>query len=236
MPEARILVIGRMRSKQENYVNALKRRYDVVVVPSGRQGAELADANPPHAVVLDAISMRTPGERICRELRDALPVMPIVHLYPGPKGEIHSAADVVLFEPFTSRKLINNIERLLRFGDDKIVACGPFSINLVRRVLVAHGQESQLTPKLARLVEIFLRHPGETLDRKTLMEKVWQTDYLGDTRTLDVHIRWIREAVEAVPGKPEFLKTVRGVGYRLEIPVEEPVSVFLAEMGEPLQV
>lgn len=236
MPAARILVIGRMRSKQENYLNALKRRYEIIIVPSGKQGLEVADEHPPHAVMLDAISMRTPGERIVRELRDALPAMPIVHLHPGPKSEVHSVADVVLLEPFTSRKLVNNIERLLRFGDDKVISCGPFSINLVRRVLVAHGQENQLTPKLARLVEIFMRHPGETLDRKTLMEQVWHTDYLGDTRTLDVHIRWIREAIESVPGKPEFLKTVRGVGYRLEIPFDEAMPVLLAEMGEPLQV
>jgi DNA-binding response OmpR family regulator len=91
-------------------------------------------------------------------------------------------------------------------------------MDVSRRVLVANGQETQLTPKLAVLVEMFLKHPGETLDRKTLMVQVWDTDYLGDTRTLDVHVRWIRQAIEPDPGKPRYLKTIRGVGYRLDIP------------------
>jgi DNA-binding response OmpR family regulator len=73
-------------------------------------------------------------------------------------------------------------------------------------------------PKQALLVETFFRHPGETLARKTLMEKVWNTDYIGDTRTLDVHIRWLRQAIEKDPGSPRYLLTVRGVGYRLEMP------------------
>jgi DNA-binding response OmpR family regulator len=115
--------------------------------------------------------------------------------------------------------LINSIERLLPLaGDDGILTCGPFSMDVSRRVLVANGQETQLTPKLAVLVEMFLNHPGETLDRKTLMVEVWDTDYLGDTRTLDVHVRWIRQAIEPEPGKPRYLKTIRGVGYRLDIP------------------
>src|SRR5262249_26377608 len=89
---------------------------------------------------------------------------------------------------------------------------------LSRRVLFVGGQEIQLTPKQALLFEIFMQHPGEVLDRKILMEKVWQTNYLGDTRTLDVHIRWIREAIESNPGKPRYLRTIRGVGYCFEVP------------------
>ncbi len=87
----------------------------------------------------------------------------------------------------------------------------------MRRTLVAHGNETQLTPKQALLVETFLRHPRETLARKRLMEAVWDTEYMGDTRTLDVHIRWIRKAME-VGGNPRYLMTVRGVGYRLDYP------------------
>ena len=85
-----------------------------------------------------------------------------------------------------------------------------------QRLLTAHGKEHRLTPKLAQLMETFLRNPGKTLDREYLMRNVWQTEYMGDTRTLDVHIRWIREAVEGEPGKPRFIVTVRGKGYRFE--------------------
>jgi DNA-binding response OmpR family regulator len=117
---------------------------------------------------------------------------------------------------------MNCIERLLHQPtDEEIILCGPLAMNLSRRVLVANGQETQLTPKLALLVELFLRNPGKTLDRRALMEHVWQTDYLGDTRTLDVHIRWFRRAIETDPGNPLYIKTVRGVGYRLELPLME---------------
>jgi DNA-binding response OmpR family regulator len=184
---------------------------------SGKQAAALAQEHAPHVVVLDAISMRTPGDRICQSLRSRLPETPIIHMHPGPSEAAQSQADVVLCHPFTPRKLINSIERLLVVSDDEIIICGPFSMNVDRRILFAHGQESQLTPKQALLMETFLRRPGEVLDRKTLMELVWDTDYLGDTRTLDVHIRWIRQALED-DDSPRYLKTVRGVGYRLDIP------------------
>jgi DNA-binding response OmpR family regulator len=218
MGAARILLIESTRAKRTSFVDALKKRYDVVAVPSGKQALQRAGERLPQAMVLDAISMRTPGDRICIQLREELPLVPLIHLHPGPRSAAESVADVVLFQPFTGRKLVNCIERLLQASDEEIVTCGPFTINLARRVLIANGQETQLTPKLALLVETFLRNPGQTLDRKLLMERVWHTDYLGDTRTLDVHIRWIRRAIEADPGMPRFLKTVRGVGYRLEIP------------------
>jgi DNA-binding response OmpR family regulator len=188
-----------------------------MIAPSGKIAVDLAREMPAQVVVLDAASMRTPGDRICLDLRQSLGKMSIVHIRPGPKNGAQSAADVVLYEPCTPRRLINCIDRLLKPETEDTIAYGPFSINLDRRVLIVNGQETQLTPKQSLLVEIFLRHPGEVVDRKTLMEKVWQTDYLGDTRTLDVHIRWIREVIETDPGKPRYLRTVRGVGYCLEV-------------------
>ena len=216
---ARLLVIERTGVFSES----LKKRYEVTSIPSGKEALTLVKASDYAVVILDAISMRTPGDRIARQLRDGLGTIPLVHLHPGPKESADTPADVVLFMPFTARKIVNVIERLLhRVSDDLVVSCGPFSVNMSRRVLVANGQETALTPKLALLVETFLRHPGETLDRKLLMEQVWDTSYLGDTRTLDVHVRWIRRAIEEDPGNPRYLKTVRGVGYRLEIPLLSP--------------
>ena len=69
-----------------------------------------------------------------------------------------------------------------------------------------------------------MQHPDQTLNRKTLMAQVWETDYLGDTRTLDVHVRWIRKAIESDPGKPRYLKTVRGIGYRLQVSANDSES------------
>ncbi len=218
MGAAKILLIGRVHTQHSPLFAALKKRYEVIVTPSGKQALSLAHKHAPQVIVLDAISLRTPGERICQELLERLEI-PLIHLHPGPQESASSLAHALLFEPFTSRKLINYIERLLPLTSDHgTITCGPFAVDLSRRVLIANCQETQLTPKLAVLVETFLRHPGETLDRKTLMVEVWHTDYVGDTRTLDVHVRWIRQAIEPEPGQPIYLKTIRGVGYRLDIP------------------
>lgn len=217
MEAARVLYIGRIQVNRSSIATALEKRYQVILAASGKVAVDLARQLSFQVVVLDAASMRTPGDRICLGLRQKLGKMPIVHIHPGPKNTSQSTADVVLFQPLTPRRLMNCIDRLLKPLDEQTITYGPFSINLDRRVLIANGQETHLTPKQSLLVETFLRHPGEVLDRKTLMEKVWQTDYLGDTRTLDVHIRWIREVIEKDPGKPRYLRTVRGVGYCLEV-------------------
>jgi DNA-binding response OmpR family regulator len=215
---ARVLLIGRSQVKGASYPAALKKRYELTIVPNGKQAEWVAAHFRPHVIVLDAVSLRTPGDRICHSLHETLPDIPLIHIHPGPAQNGSSPADVRLFHPFTSRKLINSIERLITLTDDEIILCGPFSLNIPRRTLLTPSQETQLTPKVALLLEVFMRHPGETLDRKLLMEQVWNTDYMGDTRTLDVHIRWIRKALEADPDKPCFLKTVRGVGYCLSVP------------------
>jgi DNA-binding response OmpR family regulator len=79
-------------------------------------------------------------------------------------------------------------------------------------------KEARLTPKQAKLLELFIQNHGRMLTRKQLIRDVWLTDYTGDTRTLDVHMSWLRKAVEADPKRPKFLKTIRGLGYRLDIP------------------
>jgi DNA-binding response OmpR family regulator len=193
------------------------KRYELILAENVKQAEQLSAVQRPHVIVLDAVSLRTPGDRICRSLRLSLPDIPIVHIHPDSEKKPHSPADVILIHPVSSRKLINSIERLITLSDDEIVTCGPFSLNVARRILATPRQEVRLTPKVALLLEYFMRRPGETIDRKTLMEAVWQTDYMGDTRTLDVHIRWIRQAIEINPNQPSHLMTIRGVGYCLHV-------------------
>lgn len=217
MEATRVLLVGRIQANLSSVVNTLKRRYHVVVASSGRRAIELARKQSFRVIVLDAVSMRTPGERICVELKTALSGISLIHIHPGPKDASQNLADITLFQPVTLRKLTNAIERLLKPNNDETLICGPFTFDHERRVLNARGQETQLTPKQAMLVQVFFSNPYLTLDRRTLMERVWQTDYLGDTRTLDVHIRWLRELLEEDPSRPKYLLTVRGVGYRLTL-------------------
>lgn len=219
MEAARLLFVGRSRSKDRSALAAaLERQHHIILASSGKEAIEIARAHLIQAIVLDADSMRTPGDRICQQLRDQLPHLPIIHIHPGPKDQAHSIADVLLVVPVTGMRLRKTVERLLQPQSHDNLTCGPFTMSLTRRVLIVDGQETQLTPKQALLTEILFRHPGEILDRKTLMEKVWDTDYMGDTRTLDVHIRWIRQVIEPDPSNPTYLQTIRKVGYCLQLP------------------
>lgn len=225
MEAARVLLVGRVQVNSSSVVNTLKKRYHTVVAASGKQAIELARKQPFQIIVLDAVSMRTPGDRICTELKAVLSEISLIHIHPGPKEVARNSADITLFQPITWRKLANALERLLKPLDNETIVCGPFTFNHERRVLNVRGEETQLTPKQAELVLVFFSNPCKTLDRRTLMEKVWQTDYLGDTRTLDVHIRWLRELLEEDPGNPKHLLTIRGVGYCLTLNGNSPQNM-----------
>jgi DNA-binding response OmpR family regulator len=84
-------------------------------------------------------------------------------------------------------------------------------------VVRCQGRETHLTPRLVELLQILMQHPGEVIERDGLFRQVWKTEYTRDTRTLDVHISWLRRVLEADPRRPRFLKTIRGVGYRLDV-------------------
>lgn len=218
---AKVLLIESVRANGKSFSPALKKRYDLTLAFSGKQGVSLAQDLLPDIVVLDAVSMRTSGDRICRKLRTCLPDTPIIHIRPPlDAGDSVIDADVVLCHPLTWRKLVNRIKRFVDIPqkDEELLQVGPFSLNVVKRTLLVGDQEQRLTPKLAGLAEIFLKHPNTVIARKTLIQQVWKTEYMGDTRTLDVHIRWLREMVEENPSKPQVIKTVRGVGYRLVPP------------------
>ncbi len=214
---AKVLLIESARANAESFAPALKKRgYTVHVAHSGKAAVHIASREAVEVIVVDAASMRASGNRICALLRRHFDATPIIHIKAASENGTLSPASAVLYLDFTARKLINRIERFLNADKGEILECGPFKLNLNQRLLVAPGKETRLTPKLAQLMEVFMRKPRETLDRKFLMQTVWQTDYMGDTRTLDVHIRWIRDAVEREPSNPRHIITVRGVGYRFE--------------------
>lgn len=220
MSEEIILLVERAGGKkEETFGAALERKgFKVVVAQTGRQALELVEQVAPALIVLNAASLGTNGRRICRLLREGHSTVPLIHILPaGEKMALESSpAEVLLVLPFTPRKLINNIRRLLPGARKEVTQVGPIRLALDACIVEAYGREQRLTPKTASLLGVFLRHPGQTLDRGFLMRQVWDTDYVGDTRTLDVHVRWMREAVEPDPRSPRHILTVRGVGYRFE--------------------
>jgi DNA-binding response OmpR family regulator len=220
MTSASILLIESGRASAPSFGPAMEKKGYRVAIRHGVEAAlEAAKQNRPDVVVLDASSMQTSGARMCRTTRARLDGVPIILLAPeGSQTDQGSGASVTLVQPFTARKLLNRIARLLPGDERYVLSVGPMQFNLVQRKLRCHGRETRLTPKSAKLLEMLMQNPGRLLTRKALIRQVWQTDYTGDTRTLDVHMSWLRGAIEPNPRSPKYLKTIRGVGYRLDIP------------------
>lgn len=193
--------------------------YDVITTSTRRDALATAQEMLPAVIVLDAPSLRFDSRRFCKALQDMNLEVPVLMLLPeGAKIDRSDGARAHLRHPFSAKKLANRITRLLPVPDDKVLQVGNVILNLKQRCVVCSKRESNLTPKQAALLEIFMRHPGEVLTRGFLMKQVWNTDYVGDTRTLEVHIHWLRKAIEDDAGSPAYLRTVRRVGYRFNIP------------------
>ena len=105
-----------------------------------------------------------------------------------------------------------------------IITCGPLTLDTVQMTVTRNNRVYKLTPKQTQLLTAFMRHPGQVLSRTLLVQEIWQTDYLDDTRMLDVHICWLREKIEDDPAHPVLLRTVRGHGYRFTPPEEDAKS------------
>jgi DNA-binding response OmpR family regulator len=216
--KASILWVEGTRRDSLSFVPSLrKKEYLVELVPTGAAAlARLVEIDP-DLVVVNAASLRSSGKRICNEIREQSVKLPIV-LIVSPEHNITgvTAANVVLELPFTSRKLLNRITPLLPGDGKNILHVGYIRLDLELQRVRCKGREARLTPRMTHLLHVLLLHAGEAVERQKLFSEVWDTQYTGDTRTLDVHISWLREALEEDPRQPQFLKTIRGVGYRLD--------------------
>lgn len=215
-----VLVIEGNRAGTPHFSPALRKKgYQVDLAQSGKEALVRAQSLHPDIVVINLASMRTSGVRMCSMVKKTLNGKPIIVIQPDEyNANDNLDADTVLVLPFTARKLLNRIKALLPLPSEKILQAGPIALDMESKQLTCNHKQAQLTPKLAELLKIMIRRHGEVLERKELFATVWQTEYTGDTRTLDVHVSWLRQALEEDPRKPIFIKTVRGVGYRLDLP------------------
>jgi DNA-binding response OmpR family regulator len=218
MTDATILIIEGRHSEIPSFATDLQKKgFDVVTAKSGSDATSRLNKVAPHLVVVNAASLRSSGVRICQSLRDKQEKLPIILILEKNKTVSKDAADTILNLPFTVQKLSNRIKPLLPGDGNHVVHAGPIHLDTERRRVRCLGKNAKLTPRLVALLEILMERHGEVVEREQLFRKVWETDYTGDTRTLDVHISWLRRAIELDPLKPKFLKTIRGVGYRLDI-------------------
>ena len=226
---ARILVVEDEPALVETISYSLSREgYEVRAERDGIAGLQAAQADLPDLVILDLMLPGMDGLDVCRQLRRTSTVSILMLTARNDEVDkvvgLEMGADDYVTKPFSMRELIARVKALLRRNApsqslpvQSPLKFGPFALDSSRHEIRRDGTPLVLTPLEYSLLEFLLRNHGATFSRETLLEKVWGYDYAGDSRTVDVHVRSLREKIEDTPGAPRRILTVRGVGYRLDL-------------------
>jgi DNA-binding response OmpR family regulator len=197
----------------------VKRGHRVSVTNGSEAALNQIRINLPDLVIFDDVSSPHDGRVTCEALQRAAGGVPILIVSETPPGkEVRRWVDEHLPHPFTTKQLLSKVKKFIQAQRKRFLRQGGLTLDVLRRRVFRSDRMINLTPKECKLLQVFMRNSGKVLSRKMLMKEVWDTDYLDDTRTLDVHVRWIREKIEENPSRPVYLRTVRGVGYRFEVP------------------
>ncbi len=218
-----LLVEGKRTARPSFIVGLTKKKYNVDPVLSGSAALTYLMKETPDIIIVDAASMRSSGKRICASLKSIAPTIPLILIIgENVNASESSDLDVVLQMPFTTQKLLNRIKPYLPQESKHVIKVGPIHLDSVNRSVHCGDRQGMLTPRLVELLKALMAQPGEVIDRTVLFSKVWETEYTDDTRTLDVHISWLRQILEDDPRHPRYIKTLRGVGYRLDVDELKP--------------
>jgi two-component system response regulator RegX3 len=216
---------------EESFSDALsfmlrKEGFEVGVAASGPEALEAFERLGADLVLLDLMLPGLSGTEVCRSLRQksAVPIIMVT----AKDGEIDKVvglelgADDYVTKPYSSRELVARIRAVLRRGSEPeelvpaTLEAGGVRMDVERHLVTVAGQSVSLPLKEFDLLELFLRNAGRVLTRHQLIDRVWGSDYVGDTKTLDVHVKRLRAKIESDPANPELLLTVRGLGYKFE--------------------
>ena len=221
---ARVLIVEDEEAYRAPLAFSLRRDgYDVVEAASGRAALDAFDASV-DLVLLDLMIPDPSGVEVCRQLRKTSDV-PII-MVTAKDAEIDKivglelGADDYVTKPYSYRELVARMTAVLRRAtasapDDEELAAGGLTMSVDRHEVRVRGEVIELPLREFELLEMFLRNPGRVLTRGQLLDRVWGEGFVGETKTLDVHINRIRGRIEEDPGRPQLLKTVRGLGYKL---------------------
>jgi two-component system response regulator RegX3 len=224
----RVLVV----EDEESYSEALaymlrKEGFEVAIAADGNDALTEFDRNGADIVLLDLMLPGIPGTEVCRQIRQTSSV-PVI-MVSAKDDEVDKVvglelgADDYVTKPYSPRELVARIRAVLRRGQGEAdlepatLEAGPVRMDVERHVVTVDGQEQRLPLKEFELLEMFLRNPGRVLTRGQLIDRVWGSDYVGDTKTLDVHVKRLRAKLEDNPAEPKLLTTVRGLGYKLDL-------------------
>jgi two-component system response regulator RegX3 len=223
----RVLVV----EDEESYSDALaymlrKEGFEVGIAATGPDALVEFDRAGADIVLLDLMLPGLPGTEVCRRIRQTSNV-PVI-MVSAKDDEVDKVvglelgADDYITKPYSPRELVARIRAVLRRGIEPDLApqaleVGPVRMDVERHTVTVDGADVRLPLKEFELLEMFLRNPGRVLTRGQLIDRVWGSDYVGDTKTLDVHVKRLRSKLEADPAEPKLLTTVRGLGYKLDL-------------------
>jgi len=210
--------------------NLSREGFAVFTAGDGNSGLELIRREKPDAIIMDVMLPGMDGFELTRLLRreSAAPVLMLT----ARSDEIDKVlglelgSDDYLTKPFSMRELLARVKAMLRRGElakqeataaeGTILKVGEIELDPSRHVLTVSGSAIDVTPKEFDLLSFLMTNPGQVFSREGLLDRVWGYDYPGDTRTVDVHVRWLRQKIEGDPSRPKHILTVRGVGYKFE--------------------
>jgi two-component system response regulator RegX3 len=224
---SRVLVV----EDEESYSDALaymlrKEGFEVAIAATGPDALAEFDRAGADIVLLDLMLPGIPGTEVCRQIRQTSNV-PVI-MVSAKDDEVDKVvglelgADDYVTKPYSPRELVARIRAVLRRGVEPDLApmtleVGNVRMDVERHIVTVGGAEVRLPLKEFELLEMFLRNPGRVLTRGQLIDRVWGSDYVGDTKTLDVHVKRLRAKLEDNPAEPKLLTTVRGLGYKLDL-------------------
>ena len=224
---SRVLVV----EDEESYSDALaymlrKEGFEVAIAATGPDALAEFDRAGADIVLLDLMLPGMPGTEVCRQIRQTSNV-PVI-MVSAKDDEVDKVvglelgADDYVTKPYSPRELVARIRAVLRRGVEPDLApmtleVGNVRMDVERHIVTVGSDEVRLPLKEFELLEMFLRNPGRVLTRGQLIDRVWGSDYVGDTKTLDVHVKRLRAKLEDNPAEPKLLTTVRGLGYKLDL-------------------
>ncbi|MFR9726231.1 response regulator transcription factor [Streptomyces sp. MS19] len=226
----RVLVIDGGDARGDAVTELMRREtYEVVAVGSGRAGLVAFDRWRPDIVLIDPALPDVPGIDVCRGLLTRAGGAGLIVMSTCDDDEtervvgLELGADDYVGALCSPRELLARVRAVLRrrreYGahraQSSVLEAGPVRVDVERHVVVVAGRRTELPLREFDLLTLLLRHEGRVVTRPQLMDRVWGVDYVGDTKTLDVHVKRLREKIEPVPSQPRYLLTVRGVGYKM---------------------
>jgi two-component system response regulator RegX3 len=224
----RVLVVEDEESYSDPLAYMLRKEgFDVALAATGTAAIDEFERNGADIVLLDLMLPGLPGTEVCRQIRQTSNV-PVI-MVSAKDGEVDKVvglelgADDYVTKPYSPRELVARIRAVLRRGAEPdlvpaTIEAGGVRMDVERHVVTVDGAEVRLPLKEFELLEILLRNAGRVLTRGQLIDRVWGADYVGDTKTLDVHVKRLRAKIEADPANPRHLVTVRGLGYKYDVP------------------